>query len=101
MRASFAEEKSANVYSPSTTQTPLSLLIKFAKWKALRLDLLLHQEWRPLFYVCSFTASRATICFVSSVLVLHSLFMNYFPKWNIQTTYFDINQPETIESLLT
>jgi O-succinylhomoserine sulfhydrylase len=29
------------------------------------------------------------------------LFINYFPKWNIQTSYFDINQPETIEGLIT
>jgi O-succinylhomoserine sulfhydrylase len=31
----------------------------------------------------------------------HSLFINYFPKWNIQTSYFDINKPETIESFIT
>jgi O-succinylhomoserine sulfhydrylase len=31
----------------------------------------------------------------------HSLFVNYFPKWNIQTSYFDINEPETIESFIT
>jgi O-succinylhomoserine sulfhydrylase len=30
-----------------------------------------------------------------------SLFINYFPKWNIQTSYFDINKPETIESFIT
>jgi O-succinylhomoserine sulfhydrylase len=30
----------------------------------------------------------------------HSLFVNYFP-WNIQTSYFDINEPETIESFIT
>jgi O-succinylhomoserine sulfhydrylase len=30
----------------------------------------------------------------------HSLFVNYFPKWNIQTSYFDINEPETIESFI-
>jgi O-succinylhomoserine sulfhydrylase len=37
---------------------------------------------------------------VSSVVFLGdtSLFINYFPKWNIQTSYFDINKPETIES---
>jgi O-succinylhomoserine sulfhydrylase len=29
----------------------------------------------------------------------HSLFVNYFPKWNIETTYFDINNPDIIESL--
>jgi O-acetylhomoserine/O-acetylserine sulfhydrylase-like pyridoxal-dependent enzyme len=34
---------------------------------------------------------------VSSVVFgRHSLFINYFPKWNIQTSYFDINKPETI-----
>jgi O-succinylhomoserine sulfhydrylase len=31
----------------------------------------------------------------------HSLFINYFPKWNIETSYFDINKPETIESFIT
>ena len=30
----------------------------------------------------------------------HSLFMKYFPKWNIETSYFDINKPETIESFI-
>jgi O-succinylhomoserine sulfhydrylase len=31
----------------------------------------------------------------------HTLFTTYFPKWNIQTSYFDINKPETIESCIT
>jgi O-succinylhomoserine sulfhydrylase len=30
----------------------------------------------------------------------HSLFVNYFPKWNIETTYFDINNPDIIESCI-
>jgi O-succinylhomoserine sulfhydrylase len=30
----------------------------------------------------------------------HALFTKYFPKWNIQTSYFDINKPETIESYI-
>jgi O-succinylhomoserine sulfhydrylase len=37
----------------------------------------------------------------SSVFGRHTLFINYFPKWNIQTSYFDINKPETIESFIT
>jgi O-succinylhomoserine sulfhydrylase len=36
----------------------------------------------------------------SSVLGNHSLFVNYFPKWNIETTYFDINNPDIIESCI-
>jgi O-succinylhomoserine sulfhydrylase len=31
----------------------------------------------------------------------HTLFTKYFPKWNISTTYFDINKPETIEDFIT
>ena len=30
----------------------------------------------------------------------HALFTTYFPKWNIETSYFDINKPETIESFI-
>jgi O-succinylhomoserine sulfhydrylase len=30
----------------------------------------------------------------------HALFKTYFPKWNIETSYFDINKPETIESFI-
>jgi O-succinylhomoserine sulfhydrylase len=26
--------------------------------------------------------------------------VNYFPKWNIETTYFDINNPDIIESCI-
>jgi O-succinylhomoserine sulfhydrylase len=28
----------------------------------------------------------------------HTLFTKYFPKWNIQTTYFDVNHPEEVAS---
>jgi O-succinylhomoserine sulfhydrylase len=30
----------------------------------------------------------------------HTLFTKYFPKWNITTSYFDINNPAEIESLI-
>jgi O-succinylhomoserine sulfhydrylase len=30
----------------------------------------------------------------------HTLFTKYFPKWNITTSYFDVNKPETIESFI-
>ncbi|MBG7631069.1 MAG: aminotransferase class I/II-fold pyridoxal phosphate-dependent enzyme, partial [Bacteroidetes bacterium] len=31
----------------------------------------------------------------------HTLFTKYFPKWNITTSYFDINNPSEIEGLIT
>jgi O-succinylhomoserine sulfhydrylase len=30
----------------------------------------------------------------------HTLFTKYFPKWNITTSYFDVNKPETIENFI-
>jgi O-succinylhomoserine sulfhydrylase len=30
----------------------------------------------------------------------HTLFTKYFPKWNIETSYFDINNPGEIEDLI-
>ncbi|MFD2891897.1 trans-sulfuration enzyme family protein [Flavobacterium chuncheonense] len=30
----------------------------------------------------------------------HTLFTKYFPKWNISTSYFDVNKVETIESYI-
>ncbi|MDK2772792.1 MAG: aminotransferase class I/II-fold pyridoxal phosphate-dependent enzyme [Flavobacterium sp.] len=30
----------------------------------------------------------------------HTLFTKYFPKWNITTSYFDVNKPETIEDFI-
>lgn len=30
----------------------------------------------------------------------HTLFTKYFPKWNIETSYFNINKPEEIEPLI-
>ncbi len=30
----------------------------------------------------------------------HTLFTKYFPKWNIETSYFDISNPEEIERLI-
>jgi O-succinylhomoserine sulfhydrylase len=31
----------------------------------------------------------------------HTLFTKYFPKWQIETSYFDINNPDEIEPLIT
>jgi O-succinylhomoserine sulfhydrylase len=31
----------------------------------------------------------------------HTIITKYLPKWGIATSYFDINQPETIEALIT
>jgi O-succinylhomoserine sulfhydrylase len=35
--------------------------------------------------------------FLPAVFLAHTFVVYHFPKWNIETSYFDINKPETIE----
>jgi O-acetylhomoserine/O-acetylserine sulfhydrylase-like pyridoxal-dependent enzyme len=58
-------------------------------------------EWLPYIQRWLLLNSGDHIVSSSSVFGRHILFINYFPKWNIQTSYFDINKPETIESFIT
>jgi O-succinylhomoserine sulfhydrylase len=102
MRASFTEEKVRNIYSrfykPNTT----------AFW-----DNVCAMEGAEAGY--AFATGMAAIYSTFAALLssgdhivsagsvfgsTHALFMTYFPKWNITTSYFDINQPETIESFI-
>jgi O-succinylhomoserine sulfhydrylase len=56
-------------------------------------------EWRVSDYGCIIKPGDWS--FRQAVFwATHLLFQNYFPKWNIETTYFDINNPDTIESCI-
>jgi O-succinylhomoserine sulfhydrylase len=51
-------------------------------------------------YGCTITIRRSYRFVKQCFWGNHSLFVNYFPKWNIETTYFDINNPDIIESCI-
>jgi O-succinylhomoserine sulfhydrylase len=75
---------------------------KCARWKGqlLVLSLLLRNGLRTIFNDGCIIKIRRSYRSSSSVFgATHSLFVNY-SKWNIQTSYFDINEPETIESFI-
>jgi O-succinylhomoserine sulfhydrylase len=87
----FAEEKTG-IFTADTTQTT-NLLAKYAMEGAAA-GFALHQVWQRCIPLCALLNSGDHIVSSSGFGATHSLFINYFPKWNIQTSYFDINQPD-------
>ncbi|MFC5047144.1 trans-sulfuration enzyme family protein [Aquimarina hainanensis] len=102
MRASFAEEKERNLYSrfsnPNTTEF---------------VDKMCHLEGAEAGY--AFATGMAAVFSTFAALLnsgdhivsarsvfgsTHSLFTKYFPKWNIETSYFSVNEVEKAEALI-
>nr|WP_315147652.1 aminotransferase class I/II-fold pyridoxal phosphate-dependent enzyme [uncultured Flavobacterium sp.] len=102
MRASFAEEKERNVYSRYSNPNTIEFIDKICKMEGAESGYAFASGMAAIYSTfAALLKSGDHIVSSSSIFgASHSLFMNYFPKWNIQTTYFDINQPETIESCI-
>jgi O-succinylhomoserine sulfhydrylase len=98
---SFAEEKDGEYIAVTATQTQ-RVCRKVCKMEGQLLVLPLLPGMAAVYStMAALLKSGDHIVSSSSVFrATHSLFVNYFP-WNIQTSYFDINEPETIESFIT
>jgi O-succinylhomoserine sulfhydrylase len=98
MRASFAEEKDRNIYSRYSN--PNEFVEKVCKMEG-QLLVLPASGMAAVYSTMAALLNSGTLYLRVVFWATHSLFINYFPKWNIQTSYFDINKPETIESFIT
>jgi O-succinylhomoserine sulfhydrylase len=103
MRASFAEEKERNIYSRYSNPNTNEFVEKVCKMEGAAAGFAFASGMAAVYStMAALLKSGDHIVSSSSVFgATHSLFINYFPKWNIQTSYFDINKPETIESCIT
>ena len=103
MRASFAEEKDRNIYSRYSNPNNNEFISKVCAMEGAAAGFAFASGMAAVYSsMAALLSSGDHIVSSSSVFgATHSLFINYFPKWNIQTSYFDINQPETIEGLIT
>lgn len=102
MRASFAEEKDRNIYSRFTNPNTSEFVDKICKMEGAESGYAFATGMAAVY--ATFAAllnSGDHIVSASSVFgSTHTLFTKYFPKWNITTSYFNSNQPETIESCI-
>lgn len=103
MRASFAEEKDRNIYSRYSNPNTNEFVDKVCKMEGAKAGFAFASGMAAVYStLAALLKSGDHIVSSSSVFgATHSLFINYFPKWNIETSYFDINKPETIESFIT
>lgn len=102
MRASFAEEKERNIYSRFTNPNTSEFVEKMVKMEGAEAGYAFATGMAAVFStLASLLNSGDHIVSARSVFgSTHGLLTKYFPKWNISHSYFDVNKPETIESLI-
>lgn len=100
MRASFAEEKDRNIYSRFSNPNVSEFIEKMVLLENTEDGLGFATGMAAVYNtLVTFLNSGDHIVSASSVFgSTHTLFTKYLPKWNIETTYFNISEPETIES---
>ena len=103
MRASFTEEKERNIYSRFSNPNTSEFVEKICKMEGAESGYAFATGMAAVFSTfAALLNSGDHIVSARSVFgSTHTLFTTYFPKWNISTSYFNINEPETIESLIT
>ncbi|ULC59287.1 aminotransferase class I/II-fold pyridoxal phosphate-dependent enzyme [Flaviramulus sp. BrNp1-15] len=102
MRASFTEEKERNIYSRFTNPNTTEFVDKICKMEGAESGYAFATGMAAVFSTfAALLSSGDHIVSARSVFgSTHGLFTKYLPKWNIETSYFDINEPETIESFI-
>lgn len=100
MRASFTEEKERNIYSRFSNPNVSEFIKKMVLLENAEDGVGFATGMAAVYNtLVTFLNSGDHIVSASSVFgSTHTLFTKYLPKWNIETTYFNISEPETIES---
>jgi len=102
MRASFAEEKERNLYSRFSNPNTTEFVEKICKMEGAESGYAFATGMAAIFSTfAALLNSGDHIVSARSVFgSTHTLFTKYFPKWNISTSYFKINEMDTLERLI-
>ena len=103
MRASFTEEKVRNIYSRFSNPNTTEFVEKVIKMEGAEDGYAFATGMAAIYSTfAALLSSGDHIVSARSVFgSTHTLFTKYFPKWNITTSYFEINNPDEIEELIT
>ncbi len=102
MRAAFADEKEAFIYSRYSNPNNDELANKVALLEGAEAGFALATGMAAIFTTfMTLLKSGDHVLSCSSVFgATHTIFNKYFPKWGISYSYFDANKPEEIEKLI-
>ena len=102
MRASFAEEKERNIYSRFSNPNTSEFIDKICQMEGAEDGVTFSSGMGAVFgtFASLLNAGDHIISSRSVFGSTHSLFTKYFPKWDINTSYFNIDQIDQIEKLI-
>ncbi|SEB46320.1 O-succinylhomoserine sulfhydrylase [Maribacter dokdonensis] len=103
MRASFAEEKDRNIYSRYSNPNSSEFIDKVCQMEGAESGFAFASGMAAVFStLAALLDSGDHLLSARSIFgSTHSLFTNFFPKWNIDHTYFKIDALEEIERFIT
>lgn len=102
MRASFAEEKERNIYSRFSNPNTSEFIQKVCQMEGAEDGVAFASGMGAVFGTfATFLNSGDHLISARAVFgSTHSLFTKYFPKWNIETSYFAVDQLDAVEDLI-
>ncbi|KJD35413.1 O-succinylhomoserine sulfhydrylase [Tamlana sedimentorum] len=102
MRASFAEEKQRDLYSRYSNPNVNEFVDKVCKMEGAESGFAFASGMAAVFstFATLLNAGDHVLSCSSVFGATHGLFTKYLPKWNIECSYFNINEVETVESLI-
>ncbi len=102
MRASFAEEKQRDLYSRYSNPNVNEFVEKVCKMEGAEAGFAFASGMAAVFstFATLLNAGDHVVSCSSVFGATHGLFTKYFPKWNIESSYFNINDVETVERLI-
>lgn len=102
MRASFAEEKSKNLYSRFSNPNVTEFTDKIAKMEGAEAGYAFATGMAAIYstFATLLNAGDHIVSCQSVFGSTHTLFTKYFPKWNIETTYFKAGDSENVEKYI-
>ena len=103
MRASFAEEKERNIYSRYSNPNTSEFVEKVCKMESAESGFAFASGMAAVFstFAALLESGDHIVSSRSIFGSTHSLFTNFFPKWNISHSYFKFDELEAIENLIT
>ena len=102
MRASFTEEIDRNIYSRFTNPNTSEFVDKMCKLEGAEAGHAYATGMSAVFstFAALLDAGDHVVSCRSVFGSTHALFTKFLPKWNIETSYFKVNDLDKIESLI-
>ncbi len=102
MRASFAEEKDKNLYSRFSNPNTTEFVDKIVAMEDAEAGYAFATGMAAIFstFGALLNAGDHIVSCRSVFGSTHTLFTKYLPKWNIETSYFKVNEVDQIENLI-